>query len=272
MRIAMAFAFVSAAALAACGDSSTNGKNDLGGLTTGNNDLAMTSTGDMATTAGLPPLTANDYAAVTPCPGSMPLTDATELAALKTALKMGTITYHDLPFDGADADIYKKKCGLEGFWNPADNTDRIPSLSATPELVSLLNPGSGRSGICATYAAPGAADGFPAAAVYRKQFQTAYMGSTYVLRARVTTTGSAAGQTFTSQTVTYTGATNDVNSTLVYQINGATAAYATLWNTLVDAYTASSTAYPSVTLDVKKSAATATIWSAKLELICVSKM
>jgi len=264
-------------AISACGNSSNpmDGP-DLGGLLVGNPDLSVSGadlSGNVVDlgSAGLPPLTSVDFPGVTPCPTTAMLTDATALAALKTALKMGTITYHDLPFDGADTNIYRKKCGLEGHWNPADNVDRIPSLSATPELVSLLGS-SGRSGICASYAAPGASnDGFAAAGVYRKQFQTAYMGTTYVLRTRVTVSGTAAGSTFAAQTVTYTGATNDVNSTLIYEVNGVAAAYATLWNTLVDAYAATTSAYPSVTLDVKKSAGP-TIWSAKIELICGATM
>ena len=110
----------------------------------------------------------------------------------------GVLLHSDIPFSSSDSNIYKEKCGLEGFWDPTKATALIPPATSIPELASLFAPSSdGNAGICAGYTAQGTStDGFPAAGTYRIQFHAAYQGETYVVRARATVSGSAAGQSF----------------------------------------------------------------------------
>ena len=53
-------------------------------------------------------MTAADKPDVAPCGTQDALTSAADFGTLKTAMTTGTITYLDIPFDGADPDIYSR--------------------------------------------------------------------------------------------------------------------------------------------------------------------
>jgi len=211
-------------------------------------------------------LSAQDQAGVTPCPAQTILTDAAQLLALKDALQNGTVVYLDVPFVDT-ANIYSQKCGLEGFWNPADNTQEI----AAPTPLNLANIyGAGNSGICATgfnITSFGTGEGFPVAGTYRKEFKVAHMGSTYHVRLRVTVTGASAGNKFTDE-----GLANppDFISELFYEVDGTPTTHADVANDIFAALTVLADTAPNATLGVKKSASGAVVWQAKIEFICVA--
>lgn len=212
-------------------------------------------------------LTAQDQAGVAPCPAQSVLTDAAQLTALKDALQNGTYTYLDVPYDGGDPNIFVKKCGLEGFWNPTDNTQEVPG----PAPINLMDIyASGNSGICATgftSSSFGVGEGFPAAGTYRKEFKVAHMGSTYHVRLRVTVTGTSAGNTFTAE-----GLSNppDFVNDLFYEVDGTATPHNDVANAIFAALTVVADTAPNATLGVKKSAGGAVVWQAKIEFICVS--
>ena len=217
-------------------------------------------------------LSAQDQAGVTPCPSQTILTDAAELTALKDALQSGTYIYLDIPFDALDANIFRKKCGLEGFWTPADSapiTQEIPG----PSPLTLVNVyASGNSGICATgfdNASFGAGEGFPVAGTYRKEFKVANLGTTYLVRLRVTVTGTSAGTKFTDD-----GLANppDFANDLFYEVNGTTTPHADVANAIIAALTVVTDTAPNATLGVKKSAGGAVVLTVKIEFICVAKL
>jgi len=211
-------------------------------------------------------LSVADQAGVTPCPAQTILTDAAALTALKDALQAGTYVYLDVPFVDT-VNIYRQKCGLEGFWNPADNTQEVPG----PAPVNPLNIyAAGNSGICATgfnSTSFGTGEGFPVAGTYRKEFKVAHMGSTYHVRLRVTVTGTSAGNTFTA-----TGLTNppDFENELAYEVNGTTTPHDDVWNDMVAALTVVTDTAPNATLGVKLASGGPVIWTAKVEFICVA--
>jgi hypothetical protein len=211
-------------------------------------------------------LSAQDQAGVTPCPAQTILTDAAQLTALKDALQNGTYVYLDVPFVDT-VNIYRQKCGLEGFWNPADNTQEIPGPAPlTPADIYL----SGNSGICALgfdNTSFGNGEGFPVAGTYRKEFKVAHMGSTYHVRLRVTVTGASAGNKFTDE-----GLTNppDFTTELFYEVDGTPTPHDDVANDIFAALTVLADTAPNATLGVKKSAGGAVIWQAKIEFICVA--
>ncbi len=220
-------------------------------------------------------LTASDFPAVSPCPSRAILGDATMFTALKTALASGVVTYMDVPYNAADANIFKKKCGLEdvnGF-DPAIYTDMIPAAGGgghadvttggMPELTKILTLGN--AGICATgFTATsfGTGEGFPTAGTYRKEFRVAYMGTTYRIRAKIAVSGASAGHTFAQDSLTPAGTAG-----LAYQVNGATVVETGLWGALLGAMAPG--AAPHATLTAAKTAGTP-IWSADVAFVCAS--
>ncbi|MHC4137350.1 MAG: hypothetical protein ACYS0K_20565 [Planctomycetota bacterium] len=212
-------------------------------------------------------LSTQDQPGVLPCPAQTILTDAVELTALKDALQSGTYTYRDVPFDAGDADIFRKKCGLGVFWNPAASTEEIPA----PAPLNLMTAyAAGNSGICATgfdNTSFGTGEGFPVAGTYRKEFKVAHMGATYLVRLRVTVTGTSAGNKFTDE-----GLNNppDFLNELFYEVDGTTTPHADVANAIIAALTVVADTAPNATLGVKKSAGGAVVWQAKIEFICVA--
>jgi len=196
---------------------------------------------------------------VTPCPTQDSLKDEAAFATLKTAVQTGAITYLDIKYNAADQDILKKKCGLEGFWDPTKNTDVIP-VSGVPLIANILMTQNG--GICSQgFSNFGSDEGFPVAGVYRKEFKAASGGKTYHLRVRATASGSAAGKKFKDIPL----ATADFSSKVVYQIDGVATPHADVWKSLIGAMKAPA---PAATLDVQNGGST--IFSVKNELICVA--
>lgn len=221
-------------------------------------------------------LTSADEPGIGPCPNQTQLTDTTKFAALKTALtnNSNTIYYLDVPFDGTDPDIYKKKCGLEGYWNPADNTDEITAAAvglnqSTLNLYDLLF--TGHAGICASGFNNGSfnsGEGFPVAGTYRKELKVASGANTYHIRFRVAASGSSAGNTFASESIDG----NTMQNTLVYKVNGSTTSYANLTDAVLNGFTVAAAGQaPTVQFTVQKSAATPVIFTAKAEMICATK-
>jgi hypothetical protein len=213
-------------------------------------------------------LSAQDQPGVTPCPAQTILTDAAELTALKDALQNGTYIYLDVPFVDT-ADIYREKCGLEGFWNPAASTQEIPG----PLPLNLVNIyAAGNSGICATgfnNTSFGTGEGFPVAGTYRKEFKVAHLAMTYLVRVRVAVTGPSAGNTFTAE-----GLNNppDFSTDLFYEVDGTATPHADVANAIFAALTVVTDTAPNATLGVKKTAGGAVVWQAKIEFICVAKL
>jgi len=213
---------------------------------------------------GAPSLTSADFPAVSPCPNQDILTDAAQFAAFRTALLNGTFLYLDVPFDAGDADIFRKKCGLNTFWNPVDNVDEI-APAATPVTISDLFV-TGNAGICAAgfnNSSFGTGEGFPVAGTYRKEFKVTDMGVTYLVRTRVSVTGSAAGDTFMSRGITVPG---DLEMTLSYRVDGVPALHD---DVLVAITNALQSPDAMTILDVLDMAGGTTILTALIEVICV---
>jgi hypothetical protein len=214
---------------------------------------------------GMVALVADDKPGVAPCPGQTVLLDPTQLTALKVAMRDGVVSYLDVPFNGADPSIYKKKCGFETLFDPTKNTDIIP-VSGSPKLAAVLLTGHG--GICSdNFMAFGTDDGFPSVGVYRKEFKVAHMGATYHVRARVTALGPSAGQKFSANGIAVPA---DIQNTLVYKLAGMTTAHDALWPTIANLLSSTGNTLPGVDLAVEK--AGNTLFQAKIELICASKM
>ncbi len=213
---------------------------------------------------GAPTLTAADQNGTSPCPNQAILTDAGMFATFQAALVGGTFLYLDVPFNGADANIYKKKCGLDSFWNPSDNTDEIAPFS-TPVTVSSLFQ-TGNAGICASgfnNGSFGTGEGFPVAGVYRKEFKVTHMAMTYLVRTRVTVTGVAAGDTFASRSITVPG---DLETTLGYEVDGTAEVHA---NVLTAIAMAMASPDATVMLDILDAPGGNLLLSALVEIICV---
>ena len=205
-------------------------------------------------------LAAADKPAVTPCPGQALLTGGAAWGTLQTALKTGTLSYLDVPYNASDADILKKKCGLDSYWNPTDNVDSIP-VTGTPTIANVLITGNG--GICSQgFQSFGQDDGFPVVGTYRKELKAASGGKTYHVRARISASGSAAGKKFKDLGLT----TSSVKTALTYKVNGTATTHDDVWPALLDAMSAPA---PAATLDVAQ--AGASVFTAKVELICASE-
>jgi hypothetical protein len=217
-------------------------------------------------------LTCADFPGTDPCPNQAILTDATKFAALQAAMKSGVILHADTPYNASDNNIYKEKCGLEGYWDPTKATALVPPATGIPEIAALLAPSSdGNGGICASYTGSSAStDGFPAAGTYRVQFQVAYQGQTYVVRARAKVSGSAAGQSFGAAGLD-AGSTPGLAGSLAYQVNGTAAAEPTLWTSIVSAFASPGASFPEATVTVAPSGGGATMWTAVIDLLCASE-
>ncbi|MBT2989408.1 MAG: hypothetical protein KME65_10640 [Candidatus Thiodiazotropha sp. (ex Ctena orbiculata)] len=258
------------------GDDDDNGDNDTttdsGDTGNGSGDGSGDGSGGDTISGNLVLQTA-DSPGVSPCPLQDILTDASAISALRTALESGTLVYLDVPFNGGDSDIYRKKCGLEGFWNPADNINEI-SLSnigldpaTDPNITNLVL--FGNAGICAdgfNNSSFGVGEGFPVAGTYRKEIKAAHQGTTYHLRSRAVVSGSSAGNTFASEGIT---PATDL-STLVYSVDGVVTPHDDVFSAVVAAMSASTSAAPGATVEVRTSAGGPVIFTAAIEVICVS--
>ncbi len=224
-------------------------------------DETTTTTGGAA-----PTLTAADRPDVLPCPHQDILTDDAELADLKDALSTGALSFLDVPFNMADADNFKKKCGLEGFWDPANNVNEVPEaiLGGPVTLSQLLT--NGNAGICTATSSPmNFITGFPVAGTYRAEIKAAKGGSTWHLRFRALASGTSAGNTFTAEGVTVPG---DIENVLEYKVNGVVTAHADLLTAIVDA---ASTSGDAILFEASKTAGGPVVFSASIELICVTR-
>lgn len=213
-----------------------------------------------------PALTAADKDSVAPCPNQAIFADATELAALKDALLTGTLSFLDVPFNGADADNFKKKCGFETFWDPANNSNEVASsiLGGPVTLSSLLL--NGNAGICTANSSPmNFITGMPAAGTYRGEIKAAKGGSTWHLRMRGTVSGSSAGNTFLSEAISVPA---DIENTLEYKVNGVVTTHNNLLAAIVGA---ANTAGDPILFEVASTTGGATVLSISIELICVTR-
>lgn len=248
--------------LLSCGGSSSSSSDSSDDSTT-----PTTPDSDDPTIATAPTLTAADKESVTPCPNQAILTDASGLAELKDALKTGALSFLDVTYDPTDPDNFKKKCGLEGFWDPANNTDEVTPADVTitdVTLESLLTKGN--AGICTTGSSPiNFIEGWPTAGTYRGEIKAAKGGSTWHLRYRGVASGSAAGNTFTAEDI---DVLTDITDTLEYKVDGVVTAHADLLASLVDAVAVSG---ESIVLEASKTAGGAAVFSMATELICVAK-
>lgn len=213
---------------------------------------------------GGPALTAADLPGSAPCPNQTILTDAGMFASFQTALLNGTFLYRDVPFNGADPDIYKKKCGLGAFWNPAANTNEIAPVGVPVTIADLFV--SGNAGICATgfnNGSFGTGEGFPVAGTYRKEFKVSHMGTTYLVRVRVTVTGVAAGNTFASRTLAVPA---DLQNTVGYEVDGTAQMHANVLPAIANALQSPDA---SVMLDILDAPGGNLLLSALIEVLCV---
>lgn len=202
-----------------------------------------------------------------PCPNQAILTDAAELSALKDALINGALSFRDVPFSGSDPDNFKKKCGFEGFWDPANNVNDITPASVGINAISLSQLlTNGNAGICAAGAMPtNNIVGFPAAGTYRWEVRTASGASSWNIRLRAVVSGQAAGNEFSAESVSIP---SDIENTLEYKVNGTVTAHDDVFAAVVNAAANDGSA---VMLDVAKTAGGASIFNAAVEIICATK-
>jgi hypothetical protein len=213
---------------------------------------------------GAPALNAADMPGVSPCPNQAILTDAAQFATFQTALQNGTFLYRDVPFNGADPNIFVKKCGLGAFWDPAESTDEIAPPSVPVRLADLFQ--FGNAGICAAgfdNGSFGTGEGLPVAGTYRKEFKVAHLGTTYLVRARVTVSGPSAGATWASLGIAVPA---DLENTLGYEVDGTPSLHD---DVLTDIAAALQSPDASVTLDVFDMPGGGALLSAVIEVICV---
>jgi hypothetical protein len=207
---------------------------------------------------------------VAPCSSQAILQDQAELDMLKTALLAGTVVHLDVPYDAGDADIFRKKCGLQGYWDPAAAVNEVAPL-VTPvtigTLFTLENTGICASGFTST--SFGTGEGFPVAGTYRKEFKVAHLGMTWHVRVRILVSGSSAGNTFASEGITVP---DDLRNTLVYEVDGVVTAHDAVGPAGIAALTASTTDAPGFTLDVRDGAAGPVVLTVVVELICVQML
>lgn len=231
----------------------------------GGSSTPATPTPTPTTTA--PTIGTADKNTVAPCPNQSILTDATELAALKDALATGTLVFLDVPYEAVDPDNIKKKCGLEGFWDPVNNTNEVPftAIAAPPVTLSTLIT-NGFAGICVTDPVPtDLKSGFPAAGTYRTEIKAAKGGSTWHLRMRSVASGGSAGNTFTAEGIAVPAA---IEGTVEYKVNGQVTAHADLLGAMAGAAATSGNA---IVMEASKTTGGASVFSMSTELICVTK-
>jgi hypothetical protein len=83
--------------------------------------------------------------------------------------------------------------------------------------------------------------------------------------------GPSAGQTFGAAGLSDAGATVAMVDSLVYKVGNTAVSEPAVWPSLVDAFAASTSTFPSATLSVQKPAEATATWTAKLELLCASQ-
>ncbi len=211
-------------------------------------------------------LAEEDRPATSPCPSQEVLTDPQELASFRDAVLNGALAFRDVPFSSGDPDNFKKKCGLEEFWDPAANTNDISPMNVgiTSVTISQLLS-NGNAGICATGSSPSNfLSGFPQAGTYRTEFRAAKGGANYLVRLRSTVTGSAAGNEFLTESIS----SDDIENTLQYRVNGQVAHHPNVLESVLNALNSSGDA---IQLDVLRSANDDVILSIAIEVICVAK-
>ena len=213
---------------------------------------------------GAPALDAADQPGVSPCPNQTILTDAAQFADFQAALLAGTFLYKDVPFDNTDPDIFKKKCGLDTFWNPADNTDDVAPPQVPVTIADLFQ--FGNAGICAAgfdFGSFGTGEGLPVTGTYRKEFLVAHLGVTYLVRVRVSVIGPSAGATWASLGVAVPA---DLQSTLGYEVNGVSVLHDNVLTALAGALESPDA---TVVLDVLDTPGGGSLLSALIEVLCV---
>ncbi len=211
-----------------------------------------------------PTLAAADLPGVSPCPGQTILTDAAEFTTFQAALLNGTFLYLDVPFDGGDADIYRKKCGLGANWDPADNVDEIAPANVPATISDLFV--FGNAGICAegfNNGSFGTGEGLPVAGVYRKEFKVTNAGTTYLVRTRITVAGASAGDTFASLGITVP---DDLEDTLGYEVDDVDTDHDDVLTAIASALESPEA---SVMLDVFDMPGGTLLVSAAIEVLCV---
>ena len=92
---------------------------------------------------------------------------------------------------------------------------------------------------------------------------------TYHVRGRAHASGSVAGNTFISEGINR--ATDLSNGVLIYSINGSDVADADLLAAAALALTANGDDAPGFRIDVRRGSGGGTIFTAEVELICVTK-
>ncbi len=262
------FIVVASTALISCGSNNNNGSATDGSSSSGSSSSGSSSSSSSGGPANTPPaLTAADLESIAPCPNQSILTNATELDALKQALLTGAVSFRDVPFNGADADNFKKKCGLDGFWDPANNTNDVApaSVGITKIGISQLLT-NGNAGICSAGAMPtNNLTGFPVAGTYRTEIKAADGPSTWHLRLRSVVSGSSAGNEFGAESIAVPA---DIENTVEYKVDGVVTVHDDVFGAIVNAATTSGDA---ILLEVSKSAGGPVVFSILIELICVTK-
>lgn len=250
------------------GDLNGDGRFDIADKVIMDRALVGLPPGVSQTCAAVPPLETADQSGVAPCPNQDILTDPNQLAELKNAIQNGTFVYLDVPFDGGDPDILLKKCGFEGFWNPADNIDPVAPMDVfipLPVTIQSLFQ-TGNAGICTTnFVNFGLDEGFPRAGVYRKEVKVSHAGSTWHTRLRFTISGTAAGNSFASEGISTFGGDDIAN--LIYEVNGKVVPHA---DVLTEVYALHAPS-PGAHIDVRKTALGPIVWTADVEFICATK-
>jgi hypothetical protein len=187
----------------------------------------------------------------------------------RAALLAGTIVHMDVPYDAGDANIFRKKCGLQGYWDPAAAVNEVAPITTPVTIATLFDLEN--TGICATgftSSSFGTGEGFPVAGTYRKEFKVSHMTSTWHVRVRISVSGTNAGHTFASEGITVP---DDLTDTLVYEVDGVVTAHDSVAGAAIAAFAASTTEAPGFTLDVRESGAGPIVFTAIVELICIEK-
>jgi hypothetical protein len=207
--------------------------------------------------------------AVSPCPSQAILGDPVEFDLFRSALLSGTIVHLDVPYDAGDSNIFRKKCGLQGYWDPAEAIDEVAPAMTPVTIASLFTLEN--TGICATgftSTSFGTGEGFPVAGTYRKEFKVSHLAFTWHVRVRIRVSGTNAGHTFASEGIAVPA---DLQNTLVYEVDGVVTAHDAVGPAGIGALMASTTEAPGFTLDVREDAAGPIVFTAIIEIICVEK-
>jgi len=214
-----------------------------------------------------PELTDADKPGIGPCPDQDILIDETELAVMQDALLTGSVMFLDVPFNGGDPDNFKKKCGLDTFWDPANNINEVSPASVGMISITLSQLlANGNAGICTAGSTPANfLTGFPSAGKYRGELKFSKGGSTWHMRMRGTVTGPSAGNTFNAEGISVPG---DIENALEYKIDGVVTPHDDLFKELVNAFSASAN---EVVFSVSRTAGGDPVMGVEVEMICATK-